>query len=347
MKKRIEKLRNYMAESKLDSVIIKELKNVYYYSGYTGTSAYLLITLDKLYLFTDFRYIEQCENQCPLYEICDVAKVKIENYLSKLSNTGFENLSISYNDYLELNKKANKLVPLGDKILEFRSVKDDDEISLIAKAEEIGDKAFHKLLSYAKESMTEREIALFLELEMKKLGASALSFDTIVASGERGAMPHGVATDKKITRGELVTVDFGCVYNGYCSDMTRTFAVGDISDELGKIYETVLKAQTTSIDMIKAGVKASDVHINAYNIIQEKYPDSFGHGLGHGLGLDIHESPNLSPRNEKPLKEGNVVTVEPGIYIPRLGGVRIEDVSLVTDNGCINLTKSPKNLIFI
>lgn len=347
MKNRIEKLRKYMAEENIDSVIIKDLKNVYYYSGYTGTSAYLLITLVNLYLFTDFRYIEQCESQCPMYEICDVSKEKIEDYLSKYAITGFENLSISYNDYLELNKKANKLTPLGDKILEFRSIKYDNEISLIAKAEEIGDKAFHKLLSYAKEGMTEREIALFLEFEMKKLGASSISFDTIVASGVRGALPHGVATDKKISKGELVTVDFGCVYNGYCSDMTRTFAVGDISDELGKIYETALLAQTTSLNMIKEGVKASDVHMNAYNIIQEKYPDSFGHGLGHGLGLDIHESPNLSPRNEKTLKSGNVVTVEPGIYISGLGGVRIEDVALVTDNGCINLTKSPKNLIFI
>ena len=347
MENRIAKLRNHMADEKIDSVIIKDLKNVYYYSGYTGTSAYLLITLDKLYIFTDFRYIEQCESQCPLYEICDVSKVKIEDYLSKLSNTGFENLSISYNDYLELNKKANKLIPLGDKLLEFRSVKDDSEINLIAKAEEIGDKAFHKLLSYAKEGMTEREIALFLEFHMKKLGASGLSFDTIVASGARGALPHGVATDKKISRGELVTVDFGCVYNGYSSDMTRTFAVGDISDELGKIYETVLLAQTTSLDMIKAGVKASDVHMNAHNIIQEKYPDSFGHGLGHGLGLDIHESPNLSPRNEKPLVSGNVVTVEPGIYIPHFAGARIEDVVVVTDDGCKNLTNSPKNLIFI
>lgn len=347
MENRIQKLRNYMADEKLDSVIIKDLKNVYYYSGYTGTSAYLLITLDKLYIFTDFRYIEQCESQCPMYEICDVSKVNLEDYLSKLSNTGFENLSISYNDYLELNKKAIKLIPLGDKLLGFRSIKDESEISLIAKAEEIGDNAFHKLLSYAKEGMTEREIALFLEFEMKKLGASGLSFDTIVASGARGALPHGVATDKKISRGELVTVDFGCVYNGYSSDMTRTFAVGDISDELGKIYEAVLLAQTTSLDMIKAGVIASDVHINAYNIIQEKYPDSFGHGLGHGLGLDIHESPNLSPRNEKPLVSGNVVTVEPGIYIPHFAGVRIEDVVVVTDDGCKNLTNSPKNLIFI
>lgn len=347
MEKKIAKLRNYMAESGLDSVIIKDLKNVYYYSGYTGTSAYLLITLVHLYLFTDFRYIEQSQSQCPMYEICDVAKVKIEDYLSKYANTGFENLSISYNDYLELNKKANKLIPLGDKLLEFRSIKDDGEISNIQKAEEIGDSAFEKLLSYAKEGMTEREIALFLEFEMKKLGASALSFDTIVASGARGALPHGVATDKKISRGELVTVDFGCVYNGYCSDMTRTFAVGDILDKLGKIYETVLLAQTTSLDMIKSGVKASDVHMNAFNIIQEKYPNTFGHGLGHGLGLDIHESPNLSPRNEKPLKCGNVVTVEPGIYIPHLAGVRIEDVVVVTDKGCKNLTKSPKNLIFI
>ena len=347
MENRIAKLREYMAGANLDSVIIKDLKNVQYYSGYTGTSAYLIITLDKLYLFTDFRYIEQCKAQCPLYEICDVSKVKIEDYLSKYKNTGFENLSISYNDYLELNEKSNKLIPLGDKILEFRSIKDDEEISLIAKAEEIGDIAYGKLLSYAKEGMTEREIALFLEFEMKKLGASGLSFDTIVASGVRGALPHGVATDKKIAKGELVTVDFGCVYNGYCSDMTRTFAVGDISDELGKIYETVLKAQTASLNMIKACVKASDVHINAFNIIQEKYPDTFGHGLGHGLGLDIHESPNLSPRNEKPLVSGNVVTVEPGIYIPHFAGVRIEDVALVTDDGCKNLTNSPKNLIFV
>ena len=181
MENRIAKLRNYMAEEKIDSVIIKDLKNVRYLSGYTGTSAYLLISFDKLYLFTDFRYIEQVGVECPIYEICDVSKVKLIDYLSKYTNTGFENLSISYNDYLELNKKANKLIPLGDKLLEFRSIKDDNEISLITKAERIGDMAFEKLLSYVNEGMTEREIALCLEFEMKKLGASSLSFDTIVA----------------------------------------------------------------------------------------------------------------------------------------------------------------------
>ena len=208
--------------------------------------------------------------------------------------------------------------------------------------------AFEYILGRIKEGVTEREIALDLEFFMKKQGATALSFDTISASGIRSAMPHGIATDKKIENGDFLTLDFGCVFEGYCSDMTRTVVVGKANDKQKEIYNTVLKAQTTAIDAIKAGMKCSEVDGVARKIITAAgYGENFGHSLGHSVGIEIHENPSFSPKSNAVVQNGNVITVEPGIYIDGFGGVRIEDLIVVQNGKAVNLTSSPKELIEI
>ena len=236
-------------------------------------------------------------------------------------------------------------MPIDDAVSNMRAVKDDDEIKLIAGAEQIGDMAFRHILDYIKPGVSERDIALEIEFFMRKNGGEQLSFDTIVASGVHGSMPHAEPDDRVIEKDTFVTLDFGCVYGGYCSDMTRTVCVGKADSRMKDVYNTVLLAQEESLSMLKAGVKASDVHLNAQRIIDEKYPGTFGHGLGHGVGLEIHENPSLSSRNINMLEVNNVVTVEPGIYIPDFGGVRIEDVVVIKDDSYENLTHSPKKLI--
>ena len=231
---------------------------------------------------------------------------------------------------------------------EIRAVKDDTELSAIAMAEKIGDRAFSYILGEIKPGVSEKEIALKLELKMRELGASGLSFDTIVVSGERTSMPHGEPSDKLIENGDFVTMDFGCIFNGYCSDMTRTVAVGSVTDEQRDIYNVVLRAQKTTCDAIKAGMKGSEVDAVARKIISDAgYGECFGHGLGHGVGLEIHEAPTANTRSEEILKPKMLVTIEPGIYIPKKFGVRIEDLSIVTENGIINLTGSEKELIIL
>jgi len=213
-------------------------------------------------------------------------------------------------------------------------------------AARIADKAFNRICKLIKPGITERDIALELEFYMKKLGATSTSFTSIVASGERSALPHGTATDKKIKEGEFLTLDFGCVYNGYCSDMTRTVVIGKANERQREIYSVVLEAQEKALKYIKPGVKGCDVDRVARDIIKEKgFGQYFGHGLGHSLGLEIHESPRLSPTSNDILQEGMVVTDEPGIYIPDFGGVRIEDLVLVTATGFEVLSNSPKELI--
>lgn len=346
-KTRIEKLRKAMLKKKLDSILVTDLKNVFYYSGYTGTSAYLIITFDNLYLITDFRYVTQCIEQCPLFEIIDFKETDVNKLCEKFCATGFENLSISYNSYISFSKMFKNLIAIDNMILNFRAVKSADEIKSIKKAVEIADKAFSHILKFAKCGTTEIEIANEIDFFMKRNGASGGSFDTICASGERGALPHAFPTTKKLEYGDLVVLDFGCVYEGYCSDITRTFAVGDIDKEKKKVYDTVLLAQKTALENVKKGVKGLDVHNIAQNIIDKDYKGMFGHALGHSVGLDIHESPNLSPKNDKPLTCGNVVTVEPGIYIPDFCGVRIEDIVYISKNGAKVLTKSEKELLHV
>lgn len=346
MNKRLAKIKEYLKENSVDSLIVTDEKNIRYLTSYTG-EGYLVISPDTDYLVTDFRYINQANTQTKGFSILDISSFKPEDEFKRFNSAFFEDESISYKRYDNLSAIFSNLTPLGSVLKDMRSVKDKDEIENISIAQSIADRAFNHILDFLKPDVSERDIALEIEYFMKQNGAERVSFDTIAATGAHGAMPHAEPDGRKIQSGDFVVLDFGCVYNGYSSDMTRTVCVGKASEEMKKIYSTVLMAQTTSLEMIKEGTLASDIHANAQRIIDEVYPKTFGHALGHGVGLDIHENPNLSPRNPKPLKNGNVITVEPGIYIDGFCGVRIEDLVVVDGDKCVNLTHSDKNLIEI
>jgi len=246
----------------------------------------------------------------------------------------------------QVRRKA--ITPLKGFVEEIRQVKDEEEIALLARAEEIGDEAFAHVLKLIKPGMTEREIAMELEFQMRRSGASGVSFDTIVASGKRSSMPHGVASDKKVEVGDFITMDYGCVYQGYCSDMTRTIALGNVDEKQETVYNLVRKAQEDALQAIKAGVTGKEIHAVAQAVFQDAgYGPFFGHGLGHSVGLEIHEEPRFSPREENTIPENTVISVEPGLYLPNWGGVRIEDLVVVKKDGYINLTHSPKELIIL
>jgi len=343
---RIDKLREYMLKNEFDSMLVTDCNNMRYFSGFTG-EGYLLITLNGLSLITDFRYIAQGKEQATEYEVFDIKDFELKDFSSGFFKTGFENKKISYNEYRKFADNIPNLYGVDDLFTDLRAVKTEKEIELIQKAEQIGDMAFSHILHYIKPGVRERDLALEIEFFMRKNGAEALSFDTIVACGPHGALPHAEPDERRIAKGDFIVFDFGCKYNGYCSDMTRTVSVGKADSEKKKVYDTVLKAQISSIDLLCDGVLPCDVHMNAQRIIDADYQRCFGHSLGHGVGLEIHENPTLSPKNSVPLKTGNVVTVEPGIYINGFCGVRIEDVVVISGDGIINLTKSDKNLIEI
>lgn len=344
MNKRLDLLKKYMAENNLPSIVITDEKNMRYLSSFSG-EGYLVITRDTNYLVTDFRYTEQAGVQTDGFEVCDAASLDAAKAFGDLEIAGFENESISYLRYDSLCKVFKTLIPIGSTLMDMRAVKDSDEIEAIRTAESIGDKAFEHILDFIKPGVSEREIAIEIEYFMRQNGAEAIAFDSVVATGAHGAMPHAEPDDRLIKNGDFVVLDFGCMYKGYCGDMTRTVCVGKATEEMKRVYSTVLRAQLSSLDMIKEGVKACDIHNNAQRITDEHYPRAFGHALGHGVGLNVHESPNLSPKNDKPLRCGNVVTVEPGIYLPGFCGVRIEDLVVVEGQNYTNLTFSSKNLI--
>lgn len=347
MNTRCSLLTNNLKEN--EAVLISGKASIFYYSDFTSEDAYLYISKKAKVIVTDSRYTVQAQNQAKGYEVF-IGTIKDFLDSTEENTIYFEENYMTAGEYNRICKYlGGRNLVCGQKLIQApRMVKSKDEISKIAAAEALGDKAFEHILSYIKPGVKESELALEMEFFMRNHGASSLSFETICASGIRGAMPHGTASDKQIENGDFVTFDFGCILNGYCSDMTRTVAVGYVNRKLEEIYNIVLKAQTTAIEQIKAGEACSSIDALARNIIKEAgFGEYFGHGLGHSVGLEIHENPNLSPRSDNILKEGNVVTVEPGIYIPDLGGVRIEDVVAVTENGCINLTRSPKELIVL
>lgn len=352
MHNRLLKLQAFMAEQNLSAVIINKPENRRYFSGFTGTAGSLLLTQDRSFLLTDFRYIEQALKQTSGFEVIKFSHNCYEtmvNLLRKqgLVRIGFESDFVTYQSYRNMTKyiPAESLVPVTlDKL---RLVKDFSELKLIQQAVKIADDAFTHILSVLKPGITERDVALELEYKMRKLGAEKPAFDTIVASGVRGALPHGVASDKKIENGDFVTLDFGAVYHGYHSDITRTVCIGKASSKQREIYNIVLEAQLVGLKLISAGRTCKDVDAASRDVIRKyNYGEYFGHGLGHGVGLVIHEEPRLSPTNtEGILEECTVVTVEPGIYIPEWGGVRIEDMVVVTAQNVEILTKSSKQLI--
>jgi Xaa-Pro aminopeptidase len=338
---------------KLDAILVSNGFNMKYISGFSGATGYVYFSRKKKIIFTDSRYTIQAEQESPDYQVKEIYSdypeaigelIKEES----IGQLGFEAKDLLHSDYLELKEKlkVDHLTPVLDEITNLRSIKTSEELELIKHAEGIGDIAFEQILNIIKPGMTELEIAAHLEFIMKTNGAEGLSFDTIVASGINSSMPHAVPTNKKIEQGDFITMDFGCRYQGYCSDMTRTIVVGKANAEQKKIYNTVLNAQNAALDFIKAGYQGKEIDQIARNYIHNAgYEGCFGHGLGHGVGLFIHEGPRLSPKEDGLILANMVETVEPGIYIKGFGGVRIEDVVAITEDGCINYTKSEKKLI--
>lgn len=353
---RIEKIISQFRSLNIDSFLVKNLPNIRYISGFSGSAANILLTKEKNYFISDFRYKTQSSAEVDQeFEIIIFAQnsmLFLKDLITKhdLKRIGFESNFMTYADVENLRNdfKETEFVPVDSLIEKIVIIKNEYEIGLTKKAVEITDKTFSELLKIIKPGLSEREISAHISYLQKMYGADGDSFDPIVASGERSAFPHARPTDRKIRNNELLKLDFGCTVNGMKSDMTRTIAVGKISDECKKIYNIVKQAQQLALDKAKAGVSTKELDSYARNFIKEKgYGDNFGHGLGHGLGYDIHEKPALNERTDYILEENNIVTIEPGIYVEGLGGVRIEDDIVIKENGCEILNKSTKELISI
>ena len=306
--------------------------------------------------FTDSRYIESAENGIKGFEVLPINQ--FSGFIKRINDAiadfdihtlGFEENYLTVGELMSYEKNLNaKLVPFNKEINGFRGVKEEWELERMRKAQEITDKAFADVLPRIKVGMTELELQAELIYCLYKNGGQGLSFDPIVVSGPNTSLPHGVAGERKIQEGDFVTLDFGVLYQGYCSDMTRTVAVGYATDEMKKVYETVAAAQLAGIAATKAGVIGKEIDGAARKVITDAgYGEYFGHGYGHSLGLEIHEAPNPNPGNPNPMPLGAVCSAEPGIYLPGKFGVRIEDVTIVGENGVEIITKSPKNLIIV
>ena len=352
---RISGLRHQFPQLGVEAILVSNPVNVLYLSGFHGTSGWLVITGSQQFLITDFRYIDQAKEQAPEWEIArreGSMPATLKEVLSgaAVRSIGFESEFVTYKNYLEFKKELQdtELIPLSGVVEKLRIYKDPQETEAIRGAVCIADKAFSHMVGFIKPGISEQELAAELECFMRKNGADKPSFDTIVASGFRGAMPHGTPSKKAVEKGDFVVMDFGAVSDYYCSDITRTVVVGSASPEQRKIYEIVLEAQTAARKAVRPGIKCSELDAVARNIIAGYgYGENFGHGLGHGVGLDIHENPAVNMRSEVELAAGMVVTIEPGIYLTGWGGVRIEDMVLVTETGSQVLTQSGKELIEI
>ena len=354
MKDRIKKVHKLMDENSLDGFLVDSPESRYYLSGFTGTAGRILFTEKQDYFLTDFRYVQQANEQTEGYKILEINKnfeVKLNELIQEygINKLGFESKAVTYQQYEKYDQYIEAgLVATQDYIEKLRLIKDDSEVDKIKKAVEISDKAFEHILGFIKPGISERDLALELEFYMKRLGAEKNAFDFIVASGKRSSLPHGVATEKQIENGDFVTMDFGAFYQGYCSDITRTVVIGEASEKQKEIYGIVLNAQLKVIEKIKAAMTCVEVDdIARAMIVEAGYKDNFGHGLGHGIGLEVHEGPRVSFTSEDTLEVGMVVTDEPGIYLPNWGGVRIEDDLLITEQGCQVLNKAPKDLIVL
>ncbi len=352
---RLAKLRLKMASEHLDAIFITSFPHRFYFAGFTGDSGYLLILPDRQYLLTDARFTLQAKNESADFEVVDYeGKLfgKMKEYINsaQAKRLGIEDASMSVAFYQKLKEALPEMeaVPFSEVLTSLRRIKEPEELRRIAAAEEIGDRAFSYTIERMKIGMTEREVAALLEGCMRTLGAEKVSFDTIVASGARGALPHGVASEKKLEVGDAVVMDFGCIYEGYCSDMTRTVVMGRASDKLKAAYKSVLSAGELAIQGARAEMSAKDLDAIARNRLEKDgWGDYFTHSLGHGVGIDIHEAPTASPRSSDILESGMTVTVEPGIYLPGEFGIRIEDLIAFDGDKVRNFTHSRKELLII
>lgn len=337
-------------------VLIITPENRRYLTGFPSSLGYLLMTNSGNLLFVDSRYLEAAKAKTVGAQVVRFEKF-IPELQAELDKRGVKKLLIETENPISLynslkSKLTVKVVPsasLSERLKTLRSVKKREEVECITAAQRIAEKAFEDILSFIKMGVTEKQIAAMLEYKMKSYGAEGIAFDTIAVSGKNTSLPHGVPTDKPVLEGEFITLDFGARINGYMSDMTRTVAVGFVTDEMQRVYDTVLEANLRVEKGIKAGITCKDADAIARSVIEKAdYGSFFGHGTGHGVGLEIHEKPTLSPRNEtEKLRAGQIVTNEPGIYLPEKFGVRIEDMLYVQRNGVKNLTKAPKYLIIL
>lgn len=349
---KINRLRAKLEENKVDAIIVDSPYNRRYITNFTGTAGTALITAEQAIFITDFRYTEQAAAQATAFEIVEHKQGMIQEIASQIDKLGVKRLAFekNYTSYSQFetyqSQFSQELVPVEGLIEALRMIKTPDELTIMKKAAKIADDAFAHIQSFIKPGVPEIDVSNELEFFMRRQGATSSSFDTIVASGERSALPHGVASTKKIQEGELVTLDYGALYDGYCSDITRTVAVGEISVELREIYDIVLEANLRGVKGTKAGMTGKEADALTRDYITEKgFGDRFGHSTGHALGMEVHEGPGLSFRSDAVLETGMVVTIEPGIYVPGLGGCRIEDDIVITEEGNERLTFAPKELI--
>ncbi len=353
-----EKIKSKLDGRGLDAMLLTQEANRFYASGFhsSGADGIALVSREKAWYFTDARYIEAAER---VVEGAEVALVRPgRGYITLLNEAidaaglrrvGFEDAYMTVADYNLYREKLHcELLPAAKLLLELRQVKDGAELEIMTAAQRIAERALEDILKEIRPGVTEKEIAARLQYLMLHYGAENMSFDPIVVSGASGSVPHGVPSEKEIQAGEFVTMDFGCIYHGYCSDMTRTVAVGHATEEMRRVYDTVLAAQAAGIAAAKAGATGKAVDGAARAVIEDAgYGEYFTHSFGHGVGVEIHEAPSASPSNDTPLPAGAVISAEPGIYIPGKLGARIEDVIVLQEGGCQNLTNAPKELLIL
>ena len=340
----------------LDAMLVTSEPNRLYVTGFSSSDGLALVTREKSYFFTDSRYIEAAGKAISdaVLEECTRAKPAIllaEEIIRQhgIRNLGFEEERTTVKEYQFWQKTLGcELVPASALLTKLRTVKDQKEIQALIAAQRIAEKAMDEVLDFIHVGRTEQEIAAFLQYRMLAAGAEKMSFDPIVVSGPNSSMPHGVPSERPVGEGEFLTMDFGCIYQGYCSDMTRTVALGHVTDEMNQVYHTVLQAQLAGIAAVRPGVIGKVIHEAGAKVISDAgYGAYFGHGFGHGLGIEVHELPGAGSNSEEPLPAGTVISAEPGIYLPGRFGVRIEDVVIITDDGYLDITNTPKELLIL
>ena len=351
---RIEKIQKKLDEKALDAILLTSESNVRYAGQFAFTDGAVVVTRENGYLLTDSRYIEAARAEAKDVEVLLFTAEKrlrdcVKEVLSGCKAVGAEEQRMPYAEWKDWEKHLElELRPAEGILAELRAVKDRGEIESLVKAQRIAEQALEEILNYIKPGVKERDLAAELTYRMMLLGGEGNSFDPITITGANTSKPHGVPGDAVVRAGDFVTMDFGTLWNGYHSDMTRTVAVGYATEEMKKVYNTVLEAQLKGISLMRAGTSGAEVHNAAAKVIADAgYGEYFGHGFGHSVGLEIHENPGASHRNEKPLPAGAVVTAEPGIYLPGRFGVRIEDMILIGEDGPENLTAAPKELIIL
>lgn len=353
---RFAKIAAKLPEYGLDAMLITSGPNRLYATGFRSSAGVAVVTAEASYFFVDSRYIEAAGRNIQGAEIREMNKSNpyeqlVGEVLAKhgVKKLGYEESYITMASFQNWEKKLDcELVPATQLVMDLRSIKDEAEIRDMISAQRIAEKALVEVLNFIKAGRTEKEISAFLQYQLLLNGAEGNSFSPIVVSGANSSMPHGVPSDKPVEAGDFLTMDFGCIFNGYCSDMTRTVAIGHVTEEMDKVYHTVLKAQLAGLAVAKAGTTGRTIHETAAKVIADAgYGPYFGHGFGHGLGVEVHEQPSANTANDKPMPVGAVISAEPGIYLPGKFGVRIEDCAVIRENDCYNLMKAPKELIIL